>query len=113
MLKLMAHSFFGLALALSPACTDFVLSSSCINKYQVNIRVKSLRGVLMSTLMAHSSFGSALALSPAGTDFVLSSNCINKYQGKYKSEIINRCIDVNINGPLFIWLSFGFISRWY
>ena len=70
----MAHSSFGSALALSPTGTDFILSSSCINKYQVNIRVKSSTGVLMSTLMAHSSFGSALALSPAGSDFVLSSS---------------------------------------
>ena len=86
---------------------------SVLTNTKVNIRVKSWTGVLMSTLMTHSSFGSALALSPAGSDFVLSSSCINKYQGKYKSEIINRCIDVNINGPLFLWLSFGFISCWY
>ena len=33
MSTLMAHSSFGSALALSPAGTDFVLSSSCINKY--------------------------------------------------------------------------------
>ena len=66
----MAHSPLGSALTLSPVGTDLVLSSSCKTNTQLNIRVKSSIGVLMSTLMAHSSFGSALALSPAGSDFV-------------------------------------------